>query len=56
MDTAKKVLIFQGGWDGHEPAQVAKRFANIMEKHGYTCEIHSDQEALLDRDYVMCQV
>ena len=26
MDTAKKVLIFQGGWDGHEPAQVCEHY------------------------------
>ncbi len=48
----KKVLIFQGGWDGHEPQLVAKRFAGLMEKHGYTCEIHDSQEPLLDGDYV----
>ena len=32
-----KVLIFRGGWDGHEPKQVSARFARIMEKHGYSC-------------------
>lgn len=53
MDREKKVLIFQGGWEGHEPVQVSARFARIMEKHGYTCEIHSDQEALLDEGHVM---
>ena len=53
MDREKKVLIFQGGWEGHEPVQVSARFARIMEKHGYTCEIHSDQEALLDEGRVM---
>lgn len=47
-----KVLIFQGGWDGHEPQLVAKRFARIMEKHGYACEIHDNQKPLLDGDYV----
>ncbi|MCI8926937.1 MAG: hypothetical protein HFI96_04340 [Lachnospiraceae bacterium] len=53
MERQKKVLIFQGGWDGHEPAQVAARFARIMEKHGYVCEIHGDQEALLDTGHLM---
>ncbi|MBD5459647.1 MAG: hypothetical protein HDR26_01705 [Lachnospiraceae bacterium] len=53
MGRDKKVLIFQGGWDGHEHALVAASFAAIMEKHGYLCEIHSDQKILLDRDHVM---
>lgn len=53
MEREKKVLIFQGGWDGHEPELVAARFAGIMEKHGYSCEVHPDQEALLDLDHVM---
>lgn len=53
MDREKKVLIFQGGWDGHEPAQVARRFAGIMTKHGYACEIHSNQDILLDQAYLM---
>ena len=45
-----KVLIFRGGWDGHEPKQVSARFARIMEKHGYSCRIYDDQEALKDPD------
>ncbi len=53
MEREKKVLIFQGGWDGHEPALVAKRFAGIMEKHGYSCKISDSQEALLDLDELM---
>jgi len=28
----KKALIVWGGWDGHEPDQVANRFANILKK------------------------
>ena len=31
----KKVLIFQGGWDGHEPQLTSKRFAGLMEEAGY---------------------
>lgn len=53
MKTNKKVLIFQGGWDGHEPDKVAKRFGRILEKHGYTCTISDTQEVLSDLDMLM---
>ena len=44
MEKQKKALIFEGGWDGHEPKQVAERFAAILRKNGYICEIFHDQE------------
>ena len=53
METTKRVLVFQGGWDGHEPALVAKRFAAMMEKHGYSCEVSDSQEVLADREKLM---
>ena len=53
MERQKKALIFQGGWDGHEPKQVAERFAAILRKNGYICEIFHDQEILLNLDYLM---
>lgn len=53
MKTNKKVLIFQGGWDGHEPEKVAQRFGKILEKHGYTCTISDTQEVLADLDMLM---
>ena len=46
----KKALIFQGGWDGHEPKLVAKRFASLLEKHGYRCTISDIQDCLADLD------
>lgn len=46
----KKVLIFQGGWDGHEPQLVSKRFAGIMEKEGYTVEIYDTLDCLADKE------
>ena len=30
----KKVLIFQGGWDGHEPRLTSARFARMVEEAG----------------------
>lgn len=48
--TEKKVLIVQGGWDGHEPQLTSKRFAHLMEKHGYVCEIADTLDALADAE------
>lgn len=45
---AKKALIFQGGWDGHEPQLTSKRFAGLLEKHGYKCEISDTLDCLAD--------
>ena len=44
----KKVLIFQGGWDGHESHLTSKRFAKMMEEAGYAAEIYDTQECLAD--------
>ena len=44
----KKALIFQGGWDGHEPQLVSKRFAGILEKEGYKAEISDTLDCLAD--------
>ena len=30
----KKAIVFQGGWDGHEPQLTSKRFAAMLEKNG----------------------
>lgn len=55
----KKALIFQGGWDGHEPKQVSKRFQNILEAEGFAverCDTHdclSDVEKLLELDLIV---
>ena len=44
----KKVLIVQGGWDGHEPQLVSKRCKKLMEKNGYKCEISDTLDSLSD--------
>ena len=46
----KKVLIFQGGWDGHEPQLTSKRFARLMEEEGYECEIYDNHSCFDDAD------
>lgn len=44
----KKALIVQGGWDGHEPVLVAKRFAGLLEKNGFAVEIKDTLDCLAD--------
>lgn len=36
---AKKALIVQGGWDGHEPVQVAEIFAGLLKGEGFEVEV-----------------
>jgi len=49
----KKALIFQGGWDGHEPVLVAKRFAGILEKEGFVVNVSDTLDCLADLDALM---
>ena len=44
----KKALIFQGGWDGHEPQLTSKRFAGLLEKNGIAAEIYDTTDCLAD--------
>ncbi len=53
MESNKKVLIIQGGWDGHEPTLTSKRFAGLLEKHGYEVEISDNLDCLADVDKLM---
>ncbi|GHU72952.1 hypothetical protein AGMMS49992_10070 [Clostridia bacterium] len=56
---SKKAWIFQGGWDGHEPKLTSKRFAGLLEKHGYEVELTdsmakaSSLDALLELDLIV---
>ena len=44
----EKVLIFQGGWDGHEPQLTSKRFAGMVGEAGYKAEIYDTLDCLAD--------
>lgn len=44
----EKVLIFQGGWDGHQPKLTSKRFGAMMEDEGYSVEIYDTLDCLAD--------
>ncbi len=49
----KKALIFQGGWDGHEPVLTSRRFAGMLEKNDYEVEIFDTLECLRDVEKLM---
>ena len=50
----KRALIFQGGWDGHEPQLTSKRFANLLEGTGdFKVEISDTLDCLADVDELM---
>jgi type 1 glutamine amidotransferase len=55
LHTEKKVLILQGGWDGHQPKLTSKRFAGLLEKHGYSCTISDTLDVLGDLEQLMEQ-
>lgn len=54
-----KVLIFHGGWQGHEPKLVSERFKKMLEKEGFevdvsdTLECLAEKEPLLDYDLIV---
>jgi len=49
----KKALVFQGGWDGHQPELVSKRFADILEKEGFSVTISDTLDCLKDLDALL---
>jgi len=44
----KKALIVWGGWDGHEPKQVAEIFRNALAERGFDVEVSNTLDAFLD--------
>jgi type 1 glutamine amidotransferase len=49
----KKALIFQGGWDGHEPVPVSRRFSKLLEKEGYSVVVSDTLDCLAELDALM---
>ncbi|ANS74355.1 hypothetical protein AWM70_06970 [Paenibacillus yonginensis] len=48
-----KALIVWGGWDGHEPKQVADIFTRILEAEGFEVEVSDKLEAYADKDKLL---
>lgn len=49
----KKALIVWGGWDGHEPEQVAGIFAGVLREHAFEVEVSDTLEAFADAEKLL---
>ena len=49
---SKKALIVWGGWDGHEPYLVAKRFEGMLIKEGFEVKVSDDLDSFADVEYL----
>lgn len=47
---ARKALIVWGGWNGHEPGQVAEICDRILRTHGFETEVSDTLDAFLNVD------
>ncbi len=48
--STKHALIVWGGWEGHQPEQVAGTFAAGLREHGFDVELANTLDVLLDRE------
>ena len=48
----RQALIVQGGWEGHEPVQVADIFARVLREEGFAVRISDTLDSLLDTEYL----
>ncbi|WP_106532005.1 ThuA domain-containing protein [Planomicrobium soli] len=46
----KKALIVQGGWDGHEPAQVASIYKRLLQEENFEVEVSDTLESYADAE------
>ncbi len=50
---ARKALIVQGGWDGHQPKQVAEIFDRVLREEGFDTEVTGTLDSFKDEAKVM---
>lgn len=48
----KKALIIQGGWDGHQPLQVAGEFKELLEENEFLVETYESLDVLDNLEFV----
>jgi type 1 glutamine amidotransferase len=46
----RKVLIVWGGWDGHQPRQVAEVFSRVLTQDGFDVEVSDTLDAFKDAE------
>ena len=51
----KKAFIFYGGWDGHEPEKVSKRYQTMLEAEGFEVIREPSMERLADEEFLKTQ-
>lgn len=44
----RRALIVQGGWDGHEPREVAEVFRRVLVEEGFVVEVSDSLEVFVD--------
>jgi uncharacterized protein len=49
----KKALIVQGGWDGHQPREVAAIFDRVLREEGFETEVSDTLDAFKDEAKLM---
>ena len=49
----KKALIFWGGWAGHEPEKISKRFGEMLERNGFSVDCYEGLACLEDRESLL---
>ena len=49
----KKALLFYGGWDGHQPAEISARFEKLLQKNGFETDRFEGTECLNDGEKLM---
>jgi type 1 glutamine amidotransferase len=49
----KKALIIQGGWEGHQPKEVAEIFAGLLNGEDFEVEVSDTLDSLLDGEKLL---
>lgn len=50
---SKKALIVWGGWEGHQPKEVAELFSAMLDAEGFEVEVSDTLEAYADKDKLL---
>jgi type 1 glutamine amidotransferase len=49
----KKALVVQGGWDGHQPKEVAEIFARLLREENFEVEVSDTLDSFLDGEKLL---